>query len=132
MFDTVLVVENEAYILEAMTAILDSAGIESFAAKSAKEGVKLFQEHHQEIDLVILDWHLPGEVEGNEVLNRLQAIDPDVKVLISTGYDVRVIQERLGKTTTAVSILRKPYNAQTLLNAVQQEMRRDGGCTLSA
>lgn len=131
MFDTVLVVENEAYILEAMAAILGSAGIESLTAQSAREGMSLFQQRHDEIDLVILDWHLPGEIGGSEVLHQLQEIDPGVKVLISTGYDVRTIRERLGDASTAIPILKKPYNAKTLLDVVQNEMRR-GGKQLSA
>lgn len=132
MFDTVLVVENETYILEAMAAILDSVGIESLTAQSGQEGLSLFQKHHQEIELVILDWHLPGDIGGNEVIHRLQAIDPAVKVLISTGYDTRTIQDKLGDMATAVSILKKPYNAETLLSIVRHEMRRGGGHRLSA
>jgi DNA-binding response OmpR family regulator len=121
---TVMVVENETYILEAVETILESAGFKPIAAQSAREGMLIFQQRHEEIDLVILDWHLPDGLTGVEVLHRLQTIDPDVKILISTGYDERLIQQRLAPASAPVSILKKPYSAQTLLQVVESELGR--------
>jgi two-component system cell cycle sensor histidine kinase/response regulator CckA len=120
MSATVLVVDNEVFVLEALEAILDSAGLVSISAKSGKDGVTIFQERHQEIDLVILDIHLPG-MDGVEVLQSLRTIKPGVKVIISSGYDESDILRQLGSQPGA-RILKKPYNARMLLDCVSSEL----------
>ena len=117
---TVMVVENEVFVLEALEDILGSAGLVSIGARSGKDGVTIFQKHHQNIDLVILDLHLPG-MNGVEVLKSLREIKPDIKVIISSGYDERDIIRQLGDQPPA-TILKKPYNAQTLLDRVEDEL----------
>lgn len=118
MSDTVLVVEDEKYVLEAMVTVLSMAGFRSLVAQSAAESLTLFQEHHKEIDLIILDWHLPGQTKGSEFLRCVQAIAPEKKVLISTGYDDQVVRQQLGERAASIPILKKPYNTQTFLNVV--------------
>jgi len=120
---TVMVVENEVFVLEALEDILGSAGLVSIGARSGKDGVTIFQKHHQNIDLVILDLHLPG-MNGVEVLKSLREIKPDIKVIISSGYDERDIIRQLGDQPPA-TILKKPYNAQTLLDRVEDELNRN-------
>ncbi|MCB8982317.1 MAG: response regulator [Ardenticatenaceae bacterium] len=118
-----MVVENEVFVLEALEDILGSAGLVSIGARSGKDGVTIFQKHHQNIDLVILDLHLPG-MNGVEVLKSLREIKPDIKVIISSGYDERDIIRQLGDQPPA-TILKKPYNAQTLLDRVEDELNRN-------
>ncbi|MCA9872802.1 MAG: response regulator [Anaerolineales bacterium] len=115
--------ENEVFVLEALEDILGSAGLVSIGARSGKDGVTIFQKHHQNIDLVILDLHLPG-MNGVEVLKSLREIKPDIKVIISSGYDERDIIRQLGDQPPA-TILKKPYNAQTLLDRVEDELNRN-------
>lgn len=120
MYGTVMVVENEVYILEALKDILDSVGIAPICVRSGQDGVTIFQNRHSEIDLVILDLNLPG-MGGTEVLAALREIKPEVPVIVSSGYDEQDIRRRLGEQRF-VSILRKPYNTQALLQQVQQEL----------
>jgi len=115
-----MVVENEVFVLEALEDILNSAGLISIGARSGKDGVTIFQKHHKEIDLVILDLHLPG-LDGPEVLKTLRSIKPDVKVIISTGYDERDILRQLGDQQPT-TVLKKPYNAWTLLEHVRDQL----------
>lgn len=115
-----MVVENEVFVLEALEDILGSAGLVSIGARSGLDGVSIFENRHQEIDLVILDLHLPG-MDGVEVLKSLRTIKPDVRVIISSGYEERDVIRQLGDEAPA-SILKKPYNARTLLDRVQTEL----------
>lgn len=124
MSTTVMVVENEGYVLEAMEIILKSAGLQLIGLQSGQESVAIFKDRYQEIDLVLLDWHLP-DLAGSDVLNQLQKINPKLKVIISTGYDEKYVKRHLATAVTPVSILRKPYNAQTLLNRVQDELGQE-------
>ena len=114
---SVLVVENEPFMREAVEDILDSIGIEVFSAKNGHEGVATYLSNKEKIDLVILDMRLPG-LTGAEILQMLRAINPLIKVIIASGYDEQEIERQL-KGQTASSILRKPYNADTLVTTVQ-------------
>ena len=114
---SVLVVENEPFMREAVEDILDSIGIEVFSAKNGHEGVATYLSNKEKIDRVILDMRLPG-LTGAEILQMLRAINPLIKVIIASGYDEQEIERQL-KGQTASSILRKPYNADTLVTTVQ-------------
>lgn len=114
---SVLVVENEPFMREAVEDILDSVGINVFSAEDGHEGVATYLSNKDKIDLVILDMRLPG-LTGAEILQMLRSINPLVKVIVASGYDEQEIQRQLKGQPTA-SILRKPYNADALLSAVQ-------------
>jgi CheY-like chemotaxis protein len=114
---SVLVVENEPFMREAVEDILDSVGIKVFSAKDGHEGVATYLSNKEKIDLVILDLRLPG-LTGAEILQMLRSINPLVKVVVASGYDEQEIKRQLKGQVTS-SILRKPYNADTLLSTVQ-------------
>ncbi len=115
-----MVVENEIFVLEALEDILGSIGVVSLGAMSGQDGLTLFRKYHQSIDLVILDMNLPG-MDGAEVLRTLRQIKPQVKVIISSGYDERDVERQLGDQPLP-TILRKPFNAQMLLDRVRDEL----------
>lgn len=114
---SVLVVENEPFMREAVEDILDSIGIEVFSAQDGHEGIATYLSNKEKIDLVILDMRLPG-LTGAEILQMLRSINPLVKVVVASGYDEQEIERQLKGQPTS-SILRKPYNADTLLSTVQ-------------
>lgn len=102
---------------EAVEDILDSIGIEVFSAQDGHEGIATYLSNKEKIDLVILDMRLPG-LTGAEILQMLRSINPLVKVVVASGYDEQEIERQLKGQPTS-SILRKPYNADTLLSTVQ-------------
>lgn len=117
MINTILIVENEPFVLDAMEEILASGGFKSIGVRDGNRGVATYQEHSSEIDVVILDMNLPG-MGGPEVYQLMQRVNPNVKVIVSSGYDEYDVIERFGATRPA-SILKKPFNAQMLLDRVQ-------------
>lgn len=114
---SVLVVENEPFMREAIEDILDSVGIEVFSAEDGHEGVDTYLTNIDKIELVILDMRLPG-MAGPETLQMLRSINPLLKVIIASGYEKKEVERQLKGQTTDY-ILRKPYDAQSLLNTVQ-------------
>lgn len=120
MAGSVLVVENEPFMREAVEDILDSIGIEVFSAEDGHAGVATYLSNKDKIDLVILDMRLPG-MPGAEILQMLRTINPLVKVIVASGYDEQEVRRQLKGQPTA-SILRKPYSADTLLTVVQTEL----------
>lgn len=85
--ETILVVEDEERIIEAAVEMLELLGFKVLVARSGKEAVYVYSENKEMIDLVILDMILP-EMNGSEIYDEIKAINPEVKVLLSTGYSV--------------------------------------------
>ena len=85
--ETILVVDDEEYILKACRAMLTDLGYAVLTARSGEEAMSIFRELVAQIDLVILDMIMP-EMDGSETFRRLKQIDPTIKVLISSGYGI--------------------------------------------
>jgi DNA-binding NtrC family response regulator len=117
MNSSVLVVENDLLVREALEDILSTIGLKVIGADNGDEGVAAYQALQDEIELVILDVRLPG-MDGPKILKALRAINPSIKVIVSSGYDENEIAQRF-KDQAPVSILKKPYNANALLTKVQ-------------
>jgi len=114
---SVLVIENERFMREAVEDILDTIGLNVIGAGDGHEGVAAYLSQQNKIDLVILDMKLPG-MDGPEVLRQLRTINPFVKVLIASGYEEQEVRRWL-KDQQRVTILKKPYDADTLLSTVK-------------
>jgi len=84
---TVLVVDDDEAVLEACGSILAYLEYTPLKAATGRQAVEIFSERWQEIDLVILDMILP-DIGGGEVYDALRAVDPQVKVLLASGYSL--------------------------------------------
>ena len=83
--ETVLFVDDEEMITEVAEDLLRLLGYEVLIAESGKEAIKIYEENKERIDLVILDMIMP-DMSGGEAYDRLKVINPEVKVLLSSGY----------------------------------------------
>ncbi|MCK4425831.1 MAG: PAS domain S-box protein, partial [Deltaproteobacteria bacterium] len=82
--ESILFIDDEDRILDAGKEMLAALGYKVMVAGSGKQAIEVFKEDHGEIDMVILDMIMPG-VGGGEVYDRIKAISPNVKVLLSSG-----------------------------------------------
>lgn len=114
---TLLLVDDEEMILDVGAAMLKKLGYTVHIAGNGDEALQFFQEQGATIDLVILDMVMP-KMGGGEVFDRLKAIDPAVKVLLSSGYSIN------GKASEiidrgCVGFIQKPFNLAQLSEKVQ-------------
>ncbi len=109
---TVLIVDNEALVCNVATAALARAGWRGLIAADGDEALRLFDEHRDEIDLVLLDLTLPG-LSGGEVWRALRARSPDVKVLFSSGLSTKALPTEA--VDAGCAFLPKPYKPSALL-----------------
>ena len=113
---TLLVVDDEPEIREVARDMLESLGYTVRVAADGPEAVEMFRSGFREIDLVILDLIMPG-MGGTEVFDKLRALDPKVKVLISSGYsqdgEAAEILSRGGR-----GFIQKPFR----MNAISQKL----------
>jgi CheY-like chemotaxis protein len=83
--ETILFVDDDEEIISVGRKILASLGYTVLVADGGQAAIDLFLEQQKRIDLVILDYVMPG-MGGREVFDALKQIQPDVKVLLSSGY----------------------------------------------
>jgi two-component system, cell cycle sensor histidine kinase and response regulator CckA len=110
--ETILLVDDEEYILEIGQLMLEGLGYTFFKAACGKAAIDLFAEHHREIDLVILDLVMP-DMDGETVFHELRRIAPDIKVVFASGFYI-VDQTHGLLENYATDFLQKPFNLKQL------------------
>jgi CheY-like chemotaxis protein len=120
----VLVVDDEAIVRLTAEAALAKYGYAALLAADGQEGVDMFARHARIIDVVLLDVKMPI-MDGHEALERMQRIQPDVKVLVSSGYNESAALEAF-KHQGVAGFVQKPYRAGTLVKAIRGVMERNG------
>ncbi|MCG8462689.1 MAG: response regulator, partial [Holophagales bacterium] len=111
----VLVVDDEALVRGVVVATLVGAGYRVVEASDGEEAMELFRQN-PEIRVVILDATMP-RLDGAETYERLRRLRPEVRVVITSGYDQEQTIARLPGAQLA-GFLRKPHRERALLDAV--------------
>jgi len=110
--ETILLVDDEDMILNVDRDILRILGYTVMVARNGKEAVKVYQEHMDTIDLVILDMIMP-DMSGSETYDLLKKLKQDIRVLLSSGYSINGwASEILGKGCNG--FIQKPFNLHQL------------------
>ena len=113
----VLVIDDEAPVREAITDILDLEEIGVITADNGDTGIALYKARASEIDLVLLDLSMPGK-SGRETFAELAEFDPNVRILLSSGYTEADITKDFD-SPSLVGFLQKPYRLEVFLNEMQ-------------
>jgi two-component system cell cycle sensor histidine kinase/response regulator CckA len=85
--ETVLLVDDEDMILDVSRDLLEKLGYEVLTVKSGIEAIEIYRTSQKKIDIIILDMVMP-KMDGGETYEKLKDIDPDIKVLLSSGYSI--------------------------------------------
>jgi CheY-like chemotaxis protein len=117
----VLLADDEELVRSAARRVLEHAGLEVLVAEDGARAVEMFHAHRDRIGLVLLDLDMPN-LDGEQALAAIRAVDPQVRVLISSGYFERAREEKL-KASGIDGTLDKPYDSLTLLRAVAAALR---------
>ncbi len=112
--ETILLIEDEEPVLDMVRLMCSRQGYKILEARNGQEGWEMFQRARERIDLVLLDLSMP-EMSGQELLAQMRTLDPQVKVIISTGY-TQYSAEALG----ARALLSKPYRSRQALQTRRQ------------
>jgi len=114
----ILLVEDEAFVREVTCEVLRSAGYRVLTAASADEAVCVYDSRGGDVDLLLTDVVLPGET-GRTLAGKLRREDPDLKVLLVTGYG-----EQMKLREAQEECLPKPFSSEVLLGRVRQLLDR--------
>ena len=114
--ETILLVDDEVFILKICTKLLHQLGYQVITADNGPKAIEQFISYKDQIDLVILDMVMP-QMNGTEVAKNIRSIVPDVRILISSGYNLD--QEGNDITANFDGYLQKPFKLQQLSTKIR-------------
>ncbi|MDA3972071.1 MAG: response regulator [Desulfobulbaceae bacterium] len=115
---TILLVDDDDDIRETTRELLESRGFEVLTAYDGEKALAMYQKHDETIDIVVLDMIMPN-MGGSEAFDKLMEINPQVKVLLSTGYSLE------GQAADIVNkgcagYIQKPFNIADLTRKIME------------
>lgn len=117
--EMILVADDEEVIRKTVRRLLQHAGYQVMLAVNGEEALSLYKQNASKIDLVILDWTMPRQL-GDEVLDEIRALNPNVPVILSSGY---IVDEQVGELMSrGVRFLPKPYTSTQLYKIIRQTL----------
>jgi CheY-like chemotaxis protein len=116
--ETILLVEDEAFVRAVTGEVLKSAGYQVLEARNGCEAMRVHAET-RDYDLLLADVILPGE-DGRALASRIKRENPRIQILLVTGYAEQMEMNRAGQDRW--DCLPKPFSSQQLLRRVRQAL----------
>ncbi|MGH1363441.1 MAG: response regulator [Calditrichia bacterium] len=117
----ILVVDDEQYLREVFVSMLKLNGYGCFEASSGAQAIALYTQRQDEIDLIILDYAMPG-MSGAEVYKKLKEINPKARIMLCTGYaDQKEISGFINNGE--MEYLPKPFTIEILSKKVKRALK---------
>ena len=116
--ETILIVDDEFSILNFAFQALQRSGYKLYTVLSGEQALELYSIKQKTIDLIILDMNMPG-MGGKKCLIEILKINPDAKVIISSGHSIDG-QRQILKDIGSVAYMAKPYKLIDLSKTIRQ------------
>jgi len=120
---TILLIDNEQMILNVGEKLLKLVGYNVLIAGDGKRGLEEYKKNQNDIDIVILDMIMPG-MSGSKTYDGLKEINPDVKVLVSSGYSLESDARDMLKKGCS-GFIQKPFAIAQLSNKISEILNRE-------
>jgi CheY-like chemotaxis protein len=115
---TILLIDDEEMIIKVGKELLQELGYDVLSARSGQEAIELYGKNADKIDLVIMDMIMPG-MGGGETFDRLKKINPEIKVLLSSGYSINGQASKILERGCD-GFIQKPFNLIQLSDKISQ------------
>ncbi|MDJ0783448.1 MAG: PAS domain S-box protein [Desulfosarcinaceae bacterium] len=115
--ETILLVDDEKMIQEVGRSLLERLGYRVLVASSGMEAINTVAEQGDRIALVILDLIMP-EMDGSHTFDRIKEVNPDIRVLLSSGYALNGRAEAVMEKGCS-GFIQKPFDLNTLSERVR-------------
>ncbi len=119
---TIMIVDDDEFIRELGKVALERQGHTVLLAEGGNQALDIFKEERRRIKIVILDLTMPHE-SGWEVLRRLRALDPALKVIISSGHDISDQTKKKGNLEL-YTVLSKPFTPSDMGRVIREVLEQ--------
>ncbi len=116
--ETVLLVDDETMVLNVASDMMRTMGYTVITASDGSTAVNLYRENHQRIDLVMLDMVMP-DMSGSDVFDEIKKINPQAKVLLSSGYSLNGQASRIMERGCD-GFIQKPFTLDEISTLLRQ------------
>ncbi len=121
----VMVVDDEETVRTVARLALEKAGFRVLTASDGKDAIEVFRREGGRIDLILLDLTMP-HLNGEETFRELRRMKPDVRVVLSSGYnEMDTINKFAGKGLAG--FIQKPYRPVDLIARIRSVLSADSG-----
>jgi two-component system, cell cycle sensor histidine kinase and response regulator CckA len=121
---TVLVVDDEEMVCQGTQALLESVGFQVLIASDGPKAIDAYRLHRVQIVCVILDLTMP-KMSGEEVFCELRRIDPDVRIVLTSGYtEAAMMQRFVGQQV--FGFVQKPGPLGAIIAKLQRSLAAGG------
>ena len=105
-------------IIEVVEEMFEQLGYELLVARNGKEAIETYQKNKEQVDIVLLDMIMP-DISGSDTCDRMKELDPDIKVLLSSGYSLE------GRATEIMDrgcngFIQKPFKMKELSQKLRE------------
>ncbi len=115
--ETVLLVEDEPSVRDICQRALEFYGYTIFSAESGQSALKVWEEHHKKIDLLLTDMVMPGGMNGLELAEAVRQRKPDLKIIIMSGYSAQLVSTDM--VAKSITFLQKPFLPKLVAEVVR-------------
>jgi PAS domain S-box-containing protein len=116
--ETLLLVEDEAVVRASVRRLLEWHGYTVLEARNGADALRIYEANENGIDLVLTDVVMP-EMGGHELVERLRARRPNLRVLFMSGYTERTLT-RNGSMPPGTGFVEKPFTVETLMRRLRE------------
>ncbi len=120
--ERVLVVDDEETVRIVAKMMLEELGFQVLTAEDGREALEVFRQNHGNIDVVLLDMTMP-HMNGEETFRELRRLDPQVRVVLSSGYNEQDATYRFAGKGLA-GFIQKPYRSAELMEKIKQALSK--------
>jgi len=116
--EMILLVDDEEMVADIGKDMLEKLGYKILVAPGGTEAIKIFNTYRDQVKLVILDMIMP-DMSGGETFNRLKAIKPDAKILLSSGYSLNGRASKIMQQGCN-GFIQKPFNLKQISRKIRK------------
>ena len=118
---SILVVEDEDSVSLVVRLVLEREGYQVISAKTGPAALQILAQERTRPHLLLTDIVLPNGMTGPELAKQLQAVDPDLKVIFSTGYCPEAVAKDV-LLEEGKNLIQKPFEPWSLLEIVRDAL----------
>jgi DNA-binding NtrC family response regulator len=119
--ETVVIVDDQAVVLEFCRTTLERAGFKVFTASSGEQALSFFDPNRSPVDLALIDIVMPG-MSGIELAKRLERLNTGVRIVLMSGYSPDEVKRVVGESASHYRSMWKPLEPRTLVQMIKNAL----------